>query len=137
MQTEIGRSTPWPFSLMILLCLPWFGLPNKLMHRSSLLAFTLLSAGMVISVATILNYGLGAAISVIIGGPLLVRVYSSTFGPIVSKGSGGLVLPVSLGCALQAFGPLDASLDITGAPARSVFWLVVYPLWYQSVSSLL
>jgi hypothetical protein len=107
---------------------------DKDQRRESTLAFTLLSAGMIVSVATILSYGLGAAISVVMGIPLLLRIYlPKNINRIVGTAFGVAPVLASGYVTVETFEPF--SLNLTGAPARSVFWLVMYPLWYQSIVS--
>lgn len=89
---------------------------------------------MVISVATILNYGLGVAISILTGVPLLLRVYApQRTSKLIRMPFALAALPLSLIAAFEAIKPYEAT--VTGAPARAVFWFVLYPLWYQSASS--
>ena len=100
------------------------------------MAFSLLSAGMVISVATILNYGLGAALSILTGVPLLVLYYTA---------SAPRWLRIQLQCLILAAGsmavhmhasPFQRELSVSGAPLQYAIWLCLAPLYVQILVSL-
>ena len=98
--------------------------------RQTLLAFLLLGVGMLSAVATILNYGLGVAIAVAIGVPLLLVVYLparlAQFATIAVVGA----LAAVSGQQLES---LARVIRISGAPALLLYSALFAPSWGQTL----
>jgi hypothetical protein len=102
----------------------------------ALLSLALLQAGMIFSVATILNFALGASLSVSLGTPMLMALYAREAAFQWRYTLAGLSVAMT-GCILYYLHDLEVILAITNAPAQYVLHLVVLPVSLQTVQSLL
>lgn len=97
--------------------------------HNALLAFTLLETGMLISVATILNYALGAALAMAAGIPLLVSVY---LRPSSTRYIKPALPAIAAAMAYMYLDPLQFAIASSKAPAFSAFYLAFVPVWLQT-----
>lgn len=102
----------------------------------ALLALALLQAGMVFSVATILNYALGALLSLSLGTPMLFALYAQAAGLHWRYALSGLSIAV-IASIVYHMQQLDSLLTISNAPAQYVVYLAMIPITLQTVQSLL
>lgn len=103
-------------------------------RASALLPLSCLVCGMLISVTTILNYGLGTGLAIFSGLPLLLAVYRPACG---SKG--GSIARIPVGIVLLALASytmqqyckyVDLYEEVPGI-APAVLYLGLIPLWIQ------
>lgn len=116
-------------------------LPLEHSSKLAMHAFTALFTGMLTSVATILNYGLGVALSLLAGIPLLVATYTSK--RCSSEGSrieATLVPSITAALAAVTFRHLDPLADPlreSGAPLCYFLYFGLVPLWIQTCKMVL
>jgi hypothetical protein len=107
---------------------------NGLVTRKSntaLLAINCLITGMVTSVLTILNYGLGTLMALLCGTPSLLAVYMAGSKSMTSRLLLHAVLVLAAGLVMRQMSPHRAALDYIPGIAPAVFYLAVVPAWLQ------
>ena len=103
-------------------------------HGSTLRSLNLLSTGMLVSIVTIYNYGLGVALALLAGTPLLALSYT------VGRGKRLLLIPVTLSILsaflfLRYLNHWKITIEISNAPVRIFCYIVLIPIWIQTTAS--